>query len=103
MGELGTMTGNRQIILDRLPGGEHLSPAHFRVAESVSRASHDGETRVRVDWRIVELWKVPADELLAAGDPGLIPWVPLTRFSGKRTHICEFRSSSRDLFRSSAP
>jgi hypothetical protein len=29
----------------------------------------------------VELWKVPAQELLQAGDIGLIPWVPLTDFA----------------------
>src|SRR5438105_7118541 len=51
----------------------------LRVAESVSLASPDGLTRVDVHWRIVELWKVPAEELLAAGDPGLMPWVPLAR------------------------
>jgi hypothetical protein len=26
----------------------------------------------------VELWTIPAAELLEAGDVGLIPWVPLT-------------------------
>jgi len=31
-------------------------------------------------WKVVELWKVPAEELLAANDVGLIPWVPLTKF-----------------------
>jgi hypothetical protein len=31
-------------------------------------------------WRVVELWNVAADDLLAADDVGLIPWVPLTRF-----------------------
>jgi hypothetical protein len=45
---------------------------------------------VEVQWRIVELWKVPAEELLAAGDPGLmrvpsrrLGVVPLSRFSGR--------------------
>src|SRR5439155_26645139 len=28
------------------------------------------------------LWKLPAEELLAAGDVGLIPWVPLTQYAG---------------------
>jgi hypothetical protein len=31
---------------------------------------------------VVELWKVPAAELLSAGDIGLIPWVPLAQFDG---------------------
>jgi hypothetical protein len=30
----------------------------------------------------VELWTIPAEELLGAGDNGLVPWVPLTRFEG---------------------
>jgi len=29
----------------------------------------------------VELWTIPAEELLQAGDVGLIPWVPLTDFT----------------------
>ncbi len=28
----------------------------------------------------MKLWEVPAEQLLAAGDVGLIPWVPLARF-----------------------
>ena len=28
-------------------------------------------------WRVVELWKVPAEPVLAAADPGMMPWVPL--------------------------
>jgi hypothetical protein len=31
-------------------------------------------------WRAVKLWEVPAEQLLAAGDVGLIPWVPLAQF-----------------------
>ena len=29
----------------------------------------------------MELWTLPAEELLQAGDVGLIPWVPLTDFA----------------------
>jgi hypothetical protein len=28
-------------------------------------------------WRVVELWNVPAEPVLATADPGLMPWVPL--------------------------
>ena len=33
-------------------------------------------------WRVVELWTIPADELLALGDVGVVPWVPLGRIDG---------------------
>jgi hypothetical protein len=44
--------------------------------------SEEGSTSIRVAWKVVELWKVPATELLAAGDIGLIPWVPLAKIDG---------------------
>src|SRR5207245_1654286 len=40
-----------------------------------------GWTSVSVSWRVVELWTLPAEQLLAANDVGLIPWVPLTAFA----------------------
>src|SRR5439155_1600763 len=33
-------------------------------------------------WRVVELWTLSADALLATNDVGLIPWVPLTNMAG---------------------
>ena len=41
-----------------------------------------GSTRIRVNWRTIELWTIPAEDLLAAGDVGLIPWVPLASYAG---------------------
>ena len=41
-----------------------------------------GLTNLKFSWRIAKLWEIPAQELLAAGDIGLIPWVPLTKFKG---------------------
>jgi hypothetical protein len=41
-----------------------------------------GWSRLHSAWRVVELWKLPAEELLAANDIGLIPWLPLTQFTG---------------------
>jgi len=49
---------------------------------AVSHRSPQGLTNWRLSWRIAKLWEVPARELLAADDIGLIPWVPLTKFKG---------------------
>jgi hypothetical protein len=35
-----------------------------------------------LQWRVVELWTLPAEKLLEAHDVGLIPWIPLTDFAG---------------------
>jgi hypothetical protein len=45
-------------------------------AECVSRR---GGTRIGGAWPVVRLWELEAESLFAAGDVGLIPWVPLTR------------------------
>jgi hypothetical protein len=52
------------------------------VADHISLQSQGGLTDLRASWRVVELWDVPASELLATGEPGLMPWVPLTRLEG---------------------
>ena len=52
-----------------------------RVGDSYELRSRLGWTRLAVAWRVVELWNVPAEQLLAANDIGLIPWVPLAQFS----------------------
>jgi len=38
-----------------------------------------GRTRVSGSWPVVRLWELSADDLLAMNDPGVIPWVPLTK------------------------
>jgi len=43
-------------------------------AESVSRR---GGTRIGGSWPVVRMWELDAEDLFAAGDAGLIPWVPL--------------------------
>lgn len=39
--------------------------------------------------KVVELWQVPAEELLAAGEVGIIPWVPLSHFEGPPRDILQ--------------
>jgi hypothetical protein len=59
-----------------------MEPAGAAMLES-----RQGWTRWQLSWKVVKLWEVPAEELLAAGDVGLIPWVPLARFDGPPERI----------------
>jgi hypothetical protein len=54
----------------------------LRIPSSYTCRSGRGWSELHVRWRVIELWTVPAEPLLATGDPGVIPWVPLMAFSG---------------------
>jgi hypothetical protein len=58
-----------------------------RAADSVTLHSPLRWTTWNLRWRAVKLWTIPAEDLLAADDIGLIPWVPLARFSGPPERI----------------
>jgi hypothetical protein len=60
-----------------------------RVPPRLQLMSRQGWSRLEVSWHAVELWTVPAEELLAANDVGLIPWVPLAKFDGPPEVIVE--------------
>jgi hypothetical protein len=53
-----------------------------RVTGAHQKTSRSGRTRLNLSWQVIELWTVPAADLLAANDIGLIPWVPLSQFDG---------------------
>ncbi|MHB1423762.1 MAG: hypothetical protein ACYC3I_11320, partial [Gemmataceae bacterium] len=36
-------------------------------------------THLSGSWTVIEMWTLSAEELLAANDIGLVPWVPLAR------------------------
>jgi hypothetical protein len=55
---------------------------NFEALDSINLSSPQGLTDLKLSCRIAKLWEVPAQELLASGDVGLIPWVPLTKFKG---------------------
>ncbi len=57
------------------------------VADSVVLRSRRGLTKWDLSWKAVKLWEVPAEELLAMGDVGLIPWVPLAQFESPPDQI----------------
>lgn len=52
---------------------------NLAVAGSADRTSSRGQTRIAGTWPVVRLWELDAEALLAAGDVGLIPWVPLAK------------------------
>jgi hypothetical protein len=60
-----------------------------------------GWTRWDAAWKVIELWTLPAEDLLAAEDVGLIPWVPLTRFDGPPEPI--FRECRARIDRDAPP
>lgn len=61
----------------------------LRVAETLAVPSEGGWSELRLRWRVVELWTVPAEHLLASGDPGLMPWAPLAQFTGSPRRVVE--------------
>lgn len=64
-------------------GAASGSKGRYHVPPSVLRESPSGSTKISVEWRVVELWKQPAEPLLGSDDPGLMPWLPLTDFAGR--------------------
>jgi predicted transposase YdaD len=54
----------------------------FRLTGVQQLTSRLGTFEIAFRWRVVELWTLPATELLAANDVGLIPWAPLAQFEG---------------------
>jgi hypothetical protein len=55
---------------------------NVRVAPDIRLTSPLGRTRLEAGWRVVNLWELSAADFLPLTDPGLAPWVPLTRIDG---------------------
>jgi hypothetical protein len=55
---------------------------NFQITGTAELQSRRQLSQLLAKWQVVELWRLPAVELLAANDVGLIPWVPLTQFEG---------------------
>ena len=53
----------------------------YRIPAGRTLRDRRGLSACRLRWHVVELWTVPAEALLEAGDVGLIPWLPLTDFN----------------------
>jgi predicted transposase YdaD len=54
----------------------------YRVPEQGAERSPQGWTAATLKWKVVELWTLSAEELLAAPNVGVVPWVPLARYDG---------------------
>lgn len=54
----------------------------YRIPESAAYRSALGLASESYSWRVVSLWEVPAQRLLAAPDVGAVPWATLGRFEG---------------------
>jgi len=74
---------------------------NVEAASSADLRSRQGCTNLQLSWRIVKLWEVTADALLATGDIGLVPWVPLTLFDGRPEPI--FRECRARIDRDAQP
>lgn len=59
----------------------------LEVPDSILVPSEEGWGELRLRWRVVELWTLAAEDLLATEDPGLMPWTPLTRFTDPPRNI----------------
>ena len=62
---------------------------NVRVQGRYEGASPHGTSSISAKWRVVELWTLRADDLLAQDDIGLIPWVPLTQIDGPSEPILQ--------------
>jgi hypothetical protein len=72
----------------------------YQVPASRNLRSRHGLSSCSMNWRVVELWTVPAQELLRTGDIGLVPWIPLTDFADAPEKMIE---RCRDLIDAGAP
>jgi hypothetical protein len=61
----------------------------FRIRGKHEVRSRLGLSRLAVEWKVIELWTLSAEELLAEGDVGVVPWVPLMRFDGSAEVLLE--------------
>ena len=50
-----------------------------RVSGEAAHVSQLSWTTWQLKWKVVNLWEVPAEQLLALGDVRLIPWVLVSR------------------------
>ena len=73
----------------------------LRTDPGAERTSRIGWAGLAAHWRVVELWTIPAERLLATEDVGVVPWVPLSRIDGDPAPI--LRRCRERIDREAAP
>jgi len=73
---------------------------NVQVAGRFDDTSKLESSRIAASWRVVELWKLKAEELLVHGDIGITPWVPLAQIDGPPEPILQ---QCRDRIERDAP
>jgi hypothetical protein len=61
----------------------------LRIGGQHEMRSPLGLARLQAEWKLVELWTLPAEDFLTAGDVGVVPWVPLMHFDGPPESLLE--------------
>jgi hypothetical protein len=55
---------------------------NVRVPDHIDLSSPGGWANWRASWRVVEVWTLPAADLIATREPGLMPWAILAEWDG---------------------
>jgi hypothetical protein len=61
----------------------------FRITGTHEVQSKLQLSRLQAQWKVVELWTLPAETFLAEGDVGVVPWVALMHFDGPPEALLE--------------
>jgi hypothetical protein len=72
--------------LDELPEKLMLvlrPKGRFRIGGKHEVQSQLGLSRLTAEWKVVEMWTLPAEKYLAEGDASAVPWITLMHFDGQ--------------------
>jgi hypothetical protein len=61
----------------------------FRITGAHTLESRLGWSQLSCRWKVVELWTLPAEQLLVATDAGAVPWATLARYDGPPAELLE--------------
>jgi hypothetical protein len=69
---------DRQVLPDVVTLALHPK-GQVHVHDTWQHTSRHGTTRMTFNWRVIEMWTLSAEQLLAMNDVGVVPWVPLAQ------------------------